>query len=687
MGCGNSQQAAMDADAATAVVPPAAAAAPPAQQQQTQTPQGPAQTEGVATTDKPAPVAAASTSAAAAAASPSADAAASSSLSTAGASASASPMPADLAASPPPVASSPAAVSPRPLGGGHHLGSGGRFGPPIPLSVLTDSYKASHFLMYPDAQMMVAYGEFRASFAKDPEDSRFVFYGMRYIVENYLEVPWTEHDVEAAARFYATHNAGFTPFPFPKDLFLKFVRENRGFFPVRIEALPEGTVANVHVPVYQIFAHKEYSRLITFLETLLTQVWYPSCVATLSRRTKDLIEEGFKQSVDEGDMWMADYKLHDFGMRGCTSVEQSVIGGCAHLLNFGGSDTMSACYYAQYHLNEGKPVATSIPATEHSVMTSWPNERLAMMNMLEHFGGDNTVFAIVMDSYDYDNALNKVLPAVAAAHKKRGGTMVLRPDSGDPVECILSALRAGEKNFPTRKNMKGFKVIEGMAAIQGDGINYHTVRDILDATCAAGFSAQNVAFGMGGGLLQRVNRDTMSFATKLSFIRYADGSQREVMKRPRTDGGKLSLPGVLKVRREGGKLWVDPRGPDEAHDAATNELKIVYDHGPVSGVWDTFSTVQARVRAQWVITPKKHNPVSPGLQQRIAEWITQFDITYAKMMAEIEADAAAAAAAAGSVDAVESVAAAAVAAAPTAADKQQVQEVQQEIEQDIALKQ
>jgi nicotinamide phosphoribosyltransferase len=148
-------------------------------------------------------------------------------------------------------------------------------------------------------------------------------------------------------------------------------------------------------------------------------------------------------------------------------VEQSIIGGCAHLLNFTGSDTMSAAWYAQYSLNGGKPIATSIPATEHSVMTAWPNERLAMNNMIDKFGGPGRVFAIVMDSYDYANALTKVLPAVAQAHVKSGGMMVLRPDSGDPVQCILDALAAGEKTFETTKNKKGFKVIKGMAAIQG----------------------------------------------------------------------------------------------------------------------------------------------------------------------------------------------------------------------------
>lgn len=516
-----------------------------------------------------------------------------------------------------------------------------RFGPPVPVSILTDSYKASHYLMYPAAKLMVAYGEFRSPFAKDPEDSRFVFYGMRYIIDNYVAVQWTEQDVEMADMFYSTHNAGFKPFPFPKDLFLKFVRENNGYFPVRIEALPEGTVANVHVPVFQIWAKEEFSRLITFLETILTQVWYPSTVATLSRRTRDLIEESFRESVDDSAHWMVDYKLHDFGFRGCTCVEQSILGGTAHLLNFSGSDTMSAAFYAQFHLNNGRPVASSIPATEHSVMTSWPNERMAMQNMIDKFGGEEKVFSIVMDSYDYNNALTKVLPSVAASHKSTGGTMVLRPDSGDPIECILSALTAGEISFPTSRNLKGFKVIKGLAAIQGDGINYHTVRSILSAVTAAGFSAENVAFGMGGGLLQRVNRDTMSFATKLSYIIYADGSSREVMKRPKTDGGKLSLPGILKVRREGGKLWVEPRGVDEIVKPEENELKVVYDHGPVENAWsDDFTTIRARVKAQWATTPKLHNPVGSAMQQRIQQWIIQFDASYDKMMKQINVDAA-----------------------------------------------
>lgn len=240
---------------------------------------------------------------------------------------------------------------------------------------------------------MVAYGEFRQPYNKC-QDERFIFWGSRYFVEQYLSHQWTEAELEAAEKFYSFHNAGndpSKPFPWPKDLFTKMVKENNGYFPVKLQCLPEGTCANIHVPTYIITAEGEWSRLVTFLETLLTHIWYPCTVATLSRFAKDVIEEAFEKSADESEYWKIESKLHDFGFRGCTCLEQSIIGGTAHLLNFAGSDTMSACYYAQFHLNNGKPVASSIPATEHSVMTAWPTEAAAIRHMINKYGSDGSV--------------------------------------------------------------------------------------------------------------------------------------------------------------------------------------------------------------------------------------------------------------------------------------------------------
>ncbi|KAF9421510.1 hypothetical protein BGZ94_008806 [Podila epigama] len=517
----------------------------------------------------------------------------------------------------------------------------------IPLAVLTDSYKTTHPFIYPKAQRMVAYGEMRQAYDKDPNDNRIVFYGIRYIVENYIAKKWTQEDVERADHFFTTHNAGFTKFPFPRDLFDTIVRDHDGYFPVKIEALPEGTAVHAHVPAFQITAEGEMSRLVTFLETLLTMIWYPISVATLSRRARDLIQDAYEKSVDESEFWSLESRLHDFGFRACTGPEQSIIGGTAHLLNFTGSDTLSAAYYAQFELNGGKPVANSIPASEHSVMTSFKTEEEAMKAMIETFG--DGVYACVMDSYDYERALRDVLPAVASFKLVKGGFLVLRPDSGDIVESVLMGLSYAEKTFGVDVNKKGFKVLRGCGVIQGDGVSYDSLKKILKAVVDAGFSAQNCAFGMGGGLLQKLNRDTLSFATKLCHVVYEDGTKRDVMKHPKSDSDKISLPGVLDVVRDENEIpTVYPRAENGVPHKA-NILRVVYDHGkvPVSKTrstdpryanvadvsscrgnlsategfasWPLFDDIKERVKSEWESLPKVHDPISKELRAKIQQ--------------------------------------------------------------------
>ncbi len=494
----------------------------------------------------------------------------------------------------------------------------------IPFPVRTDSYKGSHSFAMPPAKRTTAYGEFRKAYP-GMDDERIVFYGIRYIVENVLEHQWTKQEVEDADKFFATHNVGGTPYPYPKDLFLKFIEENNGYFPIKVEALPEGTVVYPHVPVYQITAEEPYAALLTYLETLLTHVWYPTTVATLSRHAKTLIKDYFDQTVDAVDGWKLDSRLHDFGFRGCTSQEQAVIGGTAHLLNFTGSDTMSAAYYAQFHLNGGKPVASSIPATEHSLMTSYPTEQEAVERMMELFGtGTATnqlgILATVGDSYDYANFLNNVVPNVYEKFKGKFGLWVLRPDSGDPVECVLMGLMAAEETFGVTINKKGYKVLNGAAVIQGDGIGVHTIGDILRAVADAGFSVENVAFGMGAGLLQKLNRDTLSFATKLSSITGLDGIVRDIMKRPKTDAGKFSLPGeMMVVRNEAGVPMVYPSGT--ATVGAQPLLEVVYDKGPVDTKWPLFDELRELINKQFEYLPTKADPISTRMRDKIASLV------------------------------------------------------------------
>lgn len=289
---------------------------------------------------------------------------------------------------------------------------------------------------------------------------------------------------------------------------------------------------------------------------------------------------------------------------------------------------MSAAWYAQFKLNNGKPVGFSIPATEHSIMTAHKNEKLAITSLLEQFGSG--VCACVMDSYDYAKALESVLPSVATLKVEKGGFLVLRPDSGDPVRVVLQALLAADKIFGSDDNSKGYKVIRGVGVIQGDGININTIQTIADAVLAAGYSAQNVAYGMGGGLLQKVNRDTMQFATKLSKIVYADGQVREVMKNPKGEKSKQSLPGELFVYRTADGLPIVVPFDAHACENGPAELKTVYDQGKVIE-WDDFETVRARAESQWATSPKTHDPISIALRSKISDVVNQQEVENAKL--------------------------------------------------------
>jgi nicotinamide phosphoribosyltransferase len=570
-------------------------------------------------------------------------------------------------------------------------------GLPLSMAILTDSYKAGHAFQYPPGiTSMVAYGECRGPLSETKlikgnegsPDKRIVFYGIRYIVENYIARPWTAWDVEIAAHFYSTHNSANTAYPFPKELFMKFVKENNGYLPVVIESLSEGSVIYPHVPVYQITTEFEYCPLITFLETILTHVWYPITVATLSRHAKQVIKSRFEQAgIDDKHplVWLLNYKLHDFGFRGCTTVEQSVAGGVAHLLNFKGTDTMSAAFYAQYYLNEGKPIGESIPATEHSVMLSFgrdktpfnggtKNEYEAIENMIEQFG--NGLFSCVMDTYDYYNTIFRLIPASYEKKKAKGGAMVLRPDSGEPKWVVMDALIAIECMLLSDPTV-GDKIYEkldagqylsffiyGYSVIQGDGVNLVTIGEILDyvmepsnrrthiKNLSAGivqhdgkgtpqsdytdfkeilsvlyngdtlkndriaYSPINCTFGMGGGLLQKVNRDTLKFATKLNFL-HRDNKDIPVMKDPKTEPEKRSLPGKLKV-------IVNDKGypvvyPKDSNITGQNLMRVVYNGYnkslPFKGLnpeyLETFETIRARVEEQWnMLSEKNFDPLS-----------------------------------------------------------------------------
>lgn len=315
--------------------------------------------------------------------------------------------------------------------------------------------------------------------------------------------------------------------------------------------------------------------LTNYLETILMQVWYPITVCTQSHMMKTIISNYLEVS---GNPAFIDFKLHDFGYRGSTSYESAGIGGCAHLVNFKGTDTFAAVEIADMIYDETM-AGFSIPVAEHSTITSWgrENELEAFRNMLVKY--PNSLVAVVSDSYNIFNACEEFWGTVLKDEvMQREGCLVIRPDSGDPVVTVYTVLDILGSKFGFTINEKKFKVLDPhVRVIQGDGIDIQTMDDILHVMEINGWSADNITFGSGGGLLQKVNRDTMKFAIKCSAVK-VDGQWRDVYKDPLTDSSKKSYAGKLALVQQD-HLLKTIKIDDYDNDHPDDLLEVVYENG------------------------------------------------------------------------------------------------------------
>ncbi len=451
---------------------------------------------------------------------------------------------------------------------------------------LTDSYKVSHYKQYPAGTTRV-FSFFESRGGRYPE---VLFFGLQYLLKKYLEgVVVTEEKIQEAKDLFSAH-FGSTDM-FNEAGWRYILNEYDGKLPVRIRAVREGSVipvSNVLVTVEN--TDPELYWLTNYLETLLVQVWYPTTVATQSWNMKKTI---LRYLEETGSPELIDFKLHDFGFRGSTTVESSGIGGLAHLVNFKGTDTLEAIVIGKKYYGESM-AGFSIPAAEHSTITSWgkENEVLAYKNMLEQY--PTGLVAVVSDSYDIFNACENLWGGILREDVlRRDGTLVIRPDSGNPVEVVPRVLDILGDKFGFAVNSKGFKVLNPkVRVIQGDGINYLSVGDILEAMKLAGWSADNIAFGSGGGLLQQLDRDTQKFAFKCCAVK-VDEVWRDVMKDPVTDHGKRSKAGRLTlVHDEHGYKTVTV---DEIH--GEEMLVTVFENGALF-VDDMLSDIRQRANAR-----------------------------------------------------------------------------------------
>jgi nicotinamide phosphoribosyltransferase len=404
------------------------------------------------------------------------------------------------------------------------------------LLLLSDSYKYSHFKQYPKGTKKIfSYLEARGGDSKD-----IVFFGLQYFIKEYINNPFTQKDIQEAKQLAEFHGV-----PFNEEGWNYILNKHGGFLPVKIDAVPEGSVNKVGDVLMTIVNTDDNCPWVTnWVETLLMKVWYPTTVATKAYNVRKIIEKHYTNSSDS--LAGVDFAYHNFGDRGSSSVEAAMLGGMAHLTSFSGTDNFNAVMGCSKYYAEKK--GWSIPASEHSTVTSWGKDYEYFMidSYLENHKGA-PIIACVMDSYDIYKAVEHV---TTGSMKERIESpeypiFVIRPDSGNPIDVIgniLGVMRKNEVSYTV--NSKGFKVFNKYRIIWGDGITPSNIDAILSFVEQQGYAADNMAFGSGGDLMQNLNRDTHKFAFKCSAA-LVGNEWRDVYKEPITDKGKSSKRGLL----------------------------------------------------------------------------------------------------------------------------------------------
>lgn len=455
--------------------------------------------------------------------------------------------------------------------------------------IRTDSYKMSQWKQYPKGTTHISsYIEARGG------ERESVFFGLQAFIKDYMMNPITMADVDFAEKVITAHGE-----PFNREGWEIIVNEYDGLLPLEIEAVPEGTVMETqNVQVQIVNTDPRLYWLTSYAETaMLRAAWYTSTVATMSRKMKKIIAAALYKTSDIPVNDQLFFKLHDFGARGASSTETAILGGMAHLVNFMGTDTFEGVIGAMQYYN-AEVSGFSIPASEHSTITSWGEEGEveAFKNMIEQFAGEGKIFACVSDSYDIYRASGELWPSLKEQLVAKGGTLVVRPDSGDPLTMPIEVIKILMEKFGYETNSKGYKVLPPyIRVIQGDGIDTESLPVIIENMIREGLSLDNLAFGMGGGLLQKVDRDTLKYAMKASARRDENGVWHDVFKDPITDKGKQSKKGRLSLVYNCGlgscsyktvpRFVTDERGG--------NLLRPVFRNGELL-VDDDFETVRGR---------------------------------------------------------------------------------------------
>ncbi len=455
--------------------------------------------------------------------------------------------------------------------------------------LLTDGYKTGHHQQYPVGTTLV-YSNFtpRSNKYAPKGCDQVVSFGQQMVMQQIHEAFQKEffsqpkHEVcgemKTELSMYLGTDYDVTHFEKLHDL---------GYLPIAVKALPEGTLVPIKVPVLTIYnTHPDFYWVTNYLETILSNLlWKPMTSATIAHTYRKVLTK-WQEKTDAERGWFIDWQGHDFSMRGMDSVEAVISSGVAHLTSFLGSDSLPSIYGARKYYNADGMVCGSVNATEHSVMCAGgkEDEVETFRRLLETY--PTGILSVVSDTWDLWKVCTEHVVTLKEEIIARDGKLVIRPDSGDPVD-ILCGLNSNPPimidsellkskdvhNEPKVKgviellwdvfggtvNEQGYKVLDPhIGAIYGDSITIDRADEICKRLESKGFASTNVVLGIGSFTYQYNTRDTFGFAMKATYVE-VNGEAREIFKDPITDDGtKKSATGLLRIKTdENGYALVD----------------------------------------------------------------------------------------------------------------------------------
>ena len=368
-----------------------------------------------------------------------------------------------------------------------------------------------------------------------------------------------------------------------------------GYLPIEIVAVPEGTRVPIHCPMFGITnTHENFAWLPQALESLISaEMWHPMLAATVGYTYRQIVNEYYDLTCDD-DVSRA-RALGAFDFRGEECLQSAVAAGGGWCLSFLNTATVPTIPWLERYYNcdcTKEPVAYGSPSTEHSVMCSNyavdGDEETLLRRLLTEIYPD-TSFSAVLDSYDYWNVIENILPKLKKEILEHNGCMLMRGDSGDCVEVVTKTVFKLWDIFGGTINSKGYKVLDPhVKAIYGDSITIQRCQKIYGILAENGFACSNVALGVGSfsfqcveekGELKPFTRDTFSSCIKATYCEI-NGEPYPIFKNPKDGGFKKSQRGCCVVwEDEWGINYEDGYTWKEASTFEGNLLQPVFKDG------------------------------------------------------------------------------------------------------------